>query len=1192
MADQGIFAPVTKEELFPNSTTSSTTTENFTPGKDVNAQLLQLLERGEDPRSVFKQEQGLLGKSDVFSYETEKSFSPRVREFVRRYYGPAEIQYDPEHRTLLETQLGINPEVIGLPREGLQLWTRIFGSTPTERERQEIARAQALRERGAISASARYNRMMEELLRGTPSAASVRGDLPQGYDDPESENYIPPYLRKFAKVGRLIELPKFEAKVLLRDFGIVQGTKADQKTIEKARRASTWVNQLEGITPGLAKHTIGPILAESFNKRYGEGTATVDGLNVRQITFEGSPKLVYTHPETNQPTMFDPVKLEWADIMEIAPELMVIGGDILGMVGGTVAGGVVGPKTAIGGSVVGGALGAYYGRMLSLNKALRDNGFKVDERLGGFVKKGFNDDNGNPLVIQEQDLHLKAMPDALFSIAGNIGARAIFKLGRLALYGTTGADAMKGGLTVEQFERAVDNFRRTNLGETAAVSGQKAPTSVVLQKAGEDLVERSRVSGLSAEDARNMFQEGQAYLRQAEVLRTAERGTGAESARAGLREEVVKKGEGAAAVDPRLVAGAQSENVATAVQKGMPIKAQTEVNKQVDELLESNRNSINELENIKAPGTDTAAAELGESFVTKGNAIMGTPDGFTGIYGVFNQIQRALARQGQAGIPTRPFEVGSLSKEVDKLQKGSAAVGGAFPKGFLESWNATVRRIQTKAGEKSGQINLNYGQMKDLILSIRSELGGNLSQPQRTSLSKLLEKMEAKQLEGLRIVDEANAARGVNTNYGGKTINGKYYPGQQEIADNQLKQLASIWQRGMTQGLEEGTYGRIANKLFAPNADPNMVGNIMATMRPGKNQLELMRNTLLYRYKQAMQGAARGEVSEGVDLAGRRIRIGVDADDLTVVRADQAAHSKFVSENETWINTLFKKGEFDRLGEEMTNVAKQQADLRGIEKFQETLRASLGGNVALTEDLGRAIVNEPNKLMDEIYKLGVAERVPAFMDMYKALKFLPKTERYLAREQIRGLLFRKLLNPKDTMAGTRDDAFTALNAEQAATFATREIKDNSRIYDMAFGKKHREALETIFKDIETLGRTEQGASALQILRKDITQVPLAALKVYVGVLNRRARALTQGQKFLGDKLFVKWQQALQDPDKALALVKGRNISQKSKLLTGLLGQILGIETGEAIDAVQTFGIDFQPEFTGIPKSSLVEEGLR
>jgi len=1165
MAD--IFAPVTKEELFPGGSSPAASlvppaaVEETEPGTDINAELQQLLERGEDPRSIFSQEQGLLGKSDVFSYETEKSFSPKVREFVRQYYGPAEIQYDPEAGAVSN------------------FFTRIFGSAPTEEEKQQIARAQALRDRGSISADAKYKRAIEELYQGTPSAADVRGDLPEGFDDPDSENYVPPYLRKFSKVGRLIELPKFEAKVLLRDYGIVQGTDEDQKTIEKARTASTWVNQLESITPGLAEHTLGPILAESFNKRYGEGTTTTDDLNLRQITFEGSPKLVYTHPETNETTMFDPVKLELADFMEIAPELMVIGGDILGMVGGTVAGGVVGPKTAIGGSVVGGALGAYYGRMLSLNKALRDNGFKIDERFGGFVKQGYNDDNGNPLVIQEQDLHLKAMPDALFSVAGNLGARAIFKLGRLALYGTTGADAMKGGLTVEQFERAVESFRKTNLGEISARPwSSKAPTSVVLQKTGEDLIERSRVGGLSPEDASNMFIEGQAFLRQAEVLRTAEQGTAAESARVGLREEVVRQGEGEAAVDAPLVAGARSEDVAAAVEKGMPVRAQTEVNQQVDELIEANRNSIDELENITAPGTVGAAAELGESFVTKGNAIMGAPDGFTGIYGVFNQIQRALARQGQAGVPTKPFEIGSLLKDVDKIQKGSAAIGGAFPEGFLSQWNATVRRVQTKAGEKSGQINLNYGQMKDLILSIRSELGGNLSQPQRKAYSDLLGKMEAKQLEGLKIIDEANAARGVNTSYAA----------QQLAADSQLKQLASIWQRGMTQGLEEGTYGRIANKLFAPNADPNMVGNIMATMRPGKNQLELMRNTLLYRYKQAMQGAARGEVSEGVDLAGRRIRIGVDADDLTVVRADQAAHSKFMSENETWINTLFKKGEFDRLGEEMTSVARQQADLRGIEKLQESLRVSLGGNVTLTDDLGKAIVNEPNKLMDEIYKLGVAERVPAFMDMYKALKFLPKEERYLAREQIRGLLFRKLLNPEDTMAATRDDAFDALNA---STLASRELKDNSRIYDMAFGKKHREALETIFRDIGTLSRTEQ-SSALQVLQKDKTQLPLAALKVYVGVLNRRARALTQGQKFLGDKLFVKWQEALQDPDKALALVKGRNISKTSKLLTGLLGQILGIEIGEAIDAVQTFGIDFQPEFTGIPESSLVEEGLR
>lgn len=1169
MADP--FAPVTTEELFPSvsiETSAANTEGTSSPGTAINAELLQMLQRGEDPRKVHPQDQGLFGKSDVFSYETEQSFSPRVRQFIREYYGPAEIQTrDPEDISSSEGNVVTD------------LFRRFFGSSPTEEEMVQINRAQALRDRGSVSPDARFNRLMEEINRGTPSSADIRGDLPTGYDDPTSETYVPPYLREFSKKGRLIELPKHEAKVLVRDFGVLQGSKKDQKTIKKARQASTWVNQLEQITPGLAKHTLGPILAQAFNKRYGEGTATPESLDIRQITFEGSPKLVYTHPETEQPTMFDPVKLELQDIMEIMPELMVIGGDILGMVGGALGGSVIGPKTAIGGSVVGGAIGAFYGRMLQLGEALRKNGFKFDERFNGLVKKGFNDKHGQPFVAKESDIYLKGMPDALFSVGGNIGTRAIFKLGRLALFGTAGADAIKGGLTIDQFERAVQNFKKTSLGEISARPwSSKAPTSVVLQKTGEDLIERSRIGGLGPEDARNMLGEGQAFLRQAEVLRTAEQGTSAESARVGLREEVIRQAEGSAAVDAPLVVGARSEDIATAVQKGLPAKAQTEVNQQVDDLLAANRSSIAEIDKTLAPGTATSAARLGEDFATKSNAIMGPPDGFTGIYGVYNYIQRALARLGQAGIPTRAFNVEPLKAIIDKSHQKSGALTGAFPKGFLESWNSTIGRLQSKAGEKAGQINLNYGQMKDMVLSLRSELGGNLSQPQRKAMSNLLEKMEQIQFNGLQLVDEAYAAKGVKTNYAA----------QQLSADNQLKKLATIWQRGMTQGLENGNYGSIANKLFAANADPDMVGNIMSTLRPGRNQLELMRSTLLYRYKQAMQGAARGEIGEGTNLAGRRVRIGVDADDLTVVRADQAAHGKFMSENETWINTLFKKGEFDRLGEEMTNVARQQADLKGIEKFQETLRSSMGGNLSLTEDLGRAVINEPNKLMDVVYGLGVADRVPAFTELYKSLKFLPKTERFLAREQIRGVLFRKLLNPEDTMAATRGDALEALNA---STLASRELKDNSRIYDMAFGKKHRKALETIFRDIETLGRVEQ-SSGLESLMKKPTQIPLAALKVYVGVLNRRARALTQGQKYLGDKLHTKFREALLDPEKALALVKGRNISQKSKLLTGLLGQILGIELGEAIDAVQTFGIETKSQFPGVRESSLVEEALR
>lgn len=1144
------------------------------PGSAVNAELLQMLERGADPRTVYPAEDGFFGKSDVFGYETEKEFTPEVREFVRRHYGPAEIQTDPEAGFLRKQ------------------WIKLFGDSPTEEEVKQIRQAQTLAERGSQSAQARYRRVMEERSKGAPSPAAIRGDIPEEMD-------IPPYLQEYAKKGRLVELPKYEAEVLLRDYGVSQGTEVDQEIVGKSRDAANWVNQLESISPGLAQNALAPILAADFNVHYGlKGTdqeVTTDSLNLRQINWEGDPRLVYTHPETNKPTLLDPVKLEMRDIAEVLPELMVIGGDIGGMVLGTGIGAVAGPKGMLAGNVIGGAYGAFYGRLTSLQMSLSKNDFKFDERFGGFVKKGYEDDAGNPIIITEEDLYMKAIPDALFSIGGNVAVRSLLKLGRLALFGSTGADAIKGGLTVEQFTSAVNHFKTTTLGQTAKDAGgpwgTNAPTSVVLQKAGEDLIAQSRKVATSTAETKEMFELGQQYLRQAEVLRAAESGTPATSAIETIKESAVQKAQGEAAVTPEGVLAASSEDVSAAVAKGLPITATREVTRQLDEIIEANRASLDEVDQVLSRGTASSADELGEALSTKSRAIMGDPTGNTGIYGVFNRIETALSRQGQRGIPTKPFEISGLLTRVDKLQQSSGAHTGAFPKGFLEGWNAMTARLRTKAGEKAGTINVTYTQLKDQIIALRAELGGNINIPQRKAMSDLLGEMEKVQLAGLRAVDEANAARGVNTNYGGKTIDGKYYPGQQEIADNQLKQLAEIWQRGLTNGLETGSYSKISGKLFEPNASPDFVGNIMGTIKPGKEQIALMRNTLLYRYKQSMAGLARGELEAGADLAGKRVRIGMGEDALTVREASQTAHAKFYRENESWIKTLFKDGEFDKLGDEVTNVSGQALRLKRLVNFDKTLRKNpifAGGMVKITDDLSEVVIKDPNRLVDEIYGLKPGPRAEAFEELLKALKGLPRLEREMAQENIRGLLFRKLMNPDELMAATRDEP---IDAFAMSTSASSELKANSHIYDMVLGKAHRKNLETIFADISTLSRVGSDPAAAAGFQATTTKVPLAALKVYVGVLNRRARTLTQAQKILGERMGRKFREALLDPDKAARIVKGRNLSTKSKLHINALSQILGIETGEAIMGTDTFGIDMD-NYTGIPESNLMMEALR
>lgn len=1143
---------------------------------DINAELAQMLERGIDPRTRFKQEEGLIGKSDVFSYETEKGFSPRVREFVRQYYGPAEIQTrDPKDISAAEGNVVTD------------FFRRMFGSAPTEAEQKQIAQAQQLAERGSGSASAGYKRAMEEIYRGAPSAAEVRGDIPRGVD-------LPPFLQNYARQGRKIELPKYQAKVLLRDYGIVQGSDQDQKIIDKSRAASNSLNQLEGISPGIAKNTLGPILAEDFNVHFGlKGTdneVTPDSLNIRAVDFQGTSKLIYTHPVTKKETLFDPVKLELRDVAELLPELMVIGGDITGMALGTGIGAPLGPKAALAGNVIGGAFGALYGRVKSYRMALEKNNFAFDERYGGFVKEGYNDEDGNPKVITESDLYVNAVPDALWSAGGNIALRGVFKLGKMALFGPqAGKDALQGTLSIKEWEDAVRNYRTTNLGQKSygpwglKEGATPPPTSVVLQKNGEDLIEKSRSGKFDTADSTNMFELGQKYIRQAEVLRAAEQGTPAATAREVLKEETIREGEGVAALEPGKVLGARSEDVATAVERGLPAVATKEVTQELDQIIARNNASIQEIETVLNKATATSADDLGRILTEKSKQILGdpSPGGRTGIYGVYNRISDVLSKPAfTKGVPLKPFELSGVSKEIDKLQQSSGAFGGGFPKDFLSSWNQIVARVGTKKGEAQGLINVNYQQMKDMIISLRQELGSEMNQAQRTNMSSILAQLEEIQIKGLQAIDDAGAAAGKPTTFAKQVAS----------ADQHFSNLAEIWQRGFTKGLEDGTFHRIANRLFERGASPGFIGKVMSTVKPGKQQLELMRNTLLYRYKQTMEGLTRGEVDAGADIAGQRVRIGTGADDLVVRRADQAAHDKFLAENDSWIKTLFKDGEFDKLSSEVSNIARQQADTQKLVNFDKQLRQNPifgAGMMKIDQDLGKVVIEAPERLVDEIYNLAPGKRAAAFKFLYKSFKGLPKTDRLLARENMRALLFRKLLRPDELMAAGRDDA---LDAFAVSTAASAEIKANSSVYDVVFGKSHRQALEQIFRDIGTLSRTESAPALEGILKQPTTKVPLAALKVYVGVLNKRARALTQGQKRITEGLDRRFREALLDPDKALKLIKGRNISTKTKYGLNFLGQILGLEVGEALDAVNTFGIDPE-QYPGVKKATLTGVGL-
>ena len=1119
---------------------------------ETQAVLENLMLKGEDPRKRFPAEKGWVGQEDVFDYETEKGFSPRVREFVRQYYGPAEIQTrDPKDISAAEGNVVTD------------FFRRVFGSMPTEEERAQIAQAKTLYERGGQDSSTRHKQAIQELLKGRPSAADMAGRVPEE---------VPPWLEKFASQRQKAQLPKTQAKVLAEDYALKQPTDTDNKTIARGRNASVWANQLEGITPGLAQQSVGPILAADFNERLkleGKPEISPEELDIKQTIFQGDKLLTFVHPVTKDRTLLDPVKLEWKDFAEILPEAMVVGGDIAGMAAGSL-GYLAGPKTGVAGNIIGGALGAWTGRMSSIRTALEKHGFAYNDRYDGFTKEGFveTDKNkvtvGEPHVIKWEDIAFNAKDDALWSAVGNIGVRLAFKLGKSIL--TRGAPALKGQLTEEQFVRAAENWRKSRLGTDLAESGQQGPLSVRLEAEAARLQTASREA--TGPEALALKEEADQFYRQASVIRHMEQGTAAQGDVELAKETLLRKGvEGEGDVTLAQVSEATSTDVARAVQKGLPKTGMLELDKSIDDLISRNNKIIEEFSVLTAKGTPEAAIEAGKSFADKAQAIMGTPTGRTGVYGGWNKLGDALNRRGQAGVPTKPFDLSSAVALVNKLQKGSGAIGGPIGK-IVGEWNKAIGRV---AGVKDASqippgtpINVGYNQLKDLLLSMRGEIGsGSLNQPQIKNLSNLIDEIEKIQLRGVQEVDD---------------ILGTTYASKLEALNNNFKHLTGTWQRGLTQSLEEGTFGSLVKNIFK-NADSDFVGSVIKNMKPGKEQLELLKNAMLHNYKEALRGLARGETEAAVDVGGKRVTIGVEKEGITVTPASEAAHRKFISENGAWIKALFKDGEFDELAEVMTRGATTAKELKNLQKFDETLRKhplfqGSGGMIEINQNLGTVVVREPQLLVDEIFNLKPGDRSRGMQALYSAINILPKAERYIAKENMRALSIRRMFNPEPAGVAISREA-PENTAFKSATAALEEIKHNESLYNIVFGQGPRKNLEKIFKDLELVSR-ETMPTVIQEAAKGgawrgAKSIPLRAAKVWVGVLNRRARTLTQTKEAFGEGLENRIQDILRNPDKAAQMVALSKTNLSTKFGLNAFGQLMGLNEADTRRAVADFG---------------------
>ena len=348
----------------------------------------------------------------------------------------------------------------------------------------------------------------------------------------------------------------------------------------------------------------------------------------------------------------------------------------------------------------------------------------------------------------------------------------------------------------------------------------------------------------------------------------------------------------------------------------------------------------------------------------------------------------------------------------------------------------------------------------------------------------------------------------------------------------------------------------------------------MRVLKPGKEQKELLKNALLFNYKQALRRAATGESETGVDVAGKKISIGLENRGVTVTQANEAVHQRFLDENQAWIDTLFQKGEFDRLTD-ITRSSRQLArDAKNLQAFDESLRqnpifANSDRIINTNQNLGQVIVDSPNLLFDEILNQAPGLRERGMRALLGAIRTLPKEERAIASESLRALGVRRIFNPQGAGIAASRDA-PAVSAFDNVRGALDEIKTNEALYNVLYGQSHRKNMEKILKDMEIISRESQPAVMEETGFRGAKSIPLRALKVYVGVLNRRARTLTQTKEALGEDLEVRMLNSLRNPEKAARLVALSKTNVNTKFGLNALGQILGLNQAETKDAMDAF----------------------
>tara|TARA_R110002020_G_scaffold75827_4_gene192638 strand:+ start:2733 stop:6341 length:3609 start_codon:yes stop_codon:yes gene_type:complete len=1058
----------------------------------------------------------------------------------------------------------IPPEVEALlGEEYITKLTKVLGSSEFTTPRQDATFAQAAITRavgrqGAEESEAEkiaaarggslgyFSRLISEWGGKTPTEEEMAGAAPAGASPAVAELYKQyKYSPATSRVAEDIEL-RYYGRLPVRD------KEAFKKDTDRANQAINWMSQLpagvneKGEKISVAEDVVGQFLVADINARYGtkDKQYTLEDLNLKIAPTSRGNQLTFMHPtEGRQP--IDPVAFEWGDVIEELPGLSVVLADI----GGSLAGGALsvkgGPAGIFLGSTAGGAAGAGVAKWFVQDRALKLGGFTYDGSKDGFVGKNAA---GKNIVIPAMDIAMGPISEAAWSAGGATLGSALFKVFR-SLF-TRGASQVEEFMNEKDFLDAYKRYGESKWGQKFREEGLPVPPAVQMESS----------ANLIRQDAKNVIPGSK---EEKELLARAVR---LENAAAGLRElektgTIPKAGEARAAIQDRLEREAGEgvrrsyfdtpedfgKQVESALRDGDGAEILALLRLQKNDNADLIANWKNRFVDVDEIGDPRA---FGESLREASAKILGTQTDNagvtrTGLYGALNII-RARGQQYNRAV----WDLTSIATGVEKQIKGLKKVGTpAYPPKIQKYFD------ELRQNSRGGELRVTLPQLKALDDLIDQEIKSTGGEAQRKlfNLSANLRKAEGE---------------------GFKRINGSLFKEWQEAHQN-LKDFRESVLNTSINKMSEGNVDGVAEHLFKSFRDDKIIFETLGDLKKmgafGQKQTDLLKNILKAKYRRYVEKPLGPE--EGPLIAGERRQVAIGSERFKQQSLEAGQHDAFVRDYGPWLRVLFPEDpELDKFA----RVISQSENIKGgyakIAKMEKDLRDMSWLENQKFDDISRIAIEEPNKLFDIALSTEVPSR--AVKELKGVLKRGLSPDAYkVAEERMKALALRRIWNPGDSFAGTKTGG-TALPKVTGESLGVLE-KDRSAFIEI-FGEKKYNNLRELFTQMNALAnppsRAIPGASFLRLEKRETG--PLAALamlpvKVWVGVLNKKARALNQLSKIQSKGAETKFERLLTDSDALARALKIRK-TVKGRLAVNALSSALAVSEDEAQNLIDEY----------------------